>query len=147
MNSISDLLTASLLKGLLSRQRSDRINLINAQLVANEEGIEIKEIKSSEKKAHNNLIRVSLNSNDKLSRIIEGTVVGSNELRIINIDGFPVDFDPTGKIILYYNKDVPGVLAAVSSSLAKEKINIAENFIRSAKAPTINAGVITANVI
>jgi D-3-phosphoglycerate dehydrogenase len=124
LNSISELLTASLLKGLLTRQISERVNLINAQLLAKEEGIAVKQIKSSETRTYNNLIRVCLNSNN-LSRIIEGTVVGINELRIINIDGFPVDFDPIGKLILYYNKDVPGILASVSSMLANEQINIA----------------------
>ena len=125
LNSISELLTASLLKGLLSRQRSERVNLINAQLLAKEEGIAVKQIKSSETRAYNNLMRVSLKSNHNLSRIIEGTVVGKNELRIINIDGFPVDFNPEGTLILYYNIDVPGILASVSTMLANEKINIA----------------------
>ena len=125
LNSISELLTASLLKGLLSKQRTERVNLINAQLLAKEDGITIKEIKSSETRAYNNLIRASLNSNDNFSRVIEGTIVGKNELRIINIDGFPVDFNPTGKLILYYNKDVPGILANVSTMLANEQINIA----------------------
>ena len=125
LNSISELLTASVLKGLLSRQRSERVNLINAQILAKEEGITIRQIKSSETRAYNNLIKVSLNSDNNGSRIIEGTVVGLNELRILNIDGFPVDFNPIGKLILYYNKDIPGILASSSSVLAKEKINIA----------------------
>ena len=125
LNTISELLTASLLTGLLSKQRSERVNLINAQLLAKEEGIALRQIKSSETRAYNNLIGVSLNSNSNFSRVIEGTVVGKNELRIINIDGFPVDFNPTGKLILYYNKDIPGILANVSSLLANEQINIA----------------------
>jgi len=125
LNSISELLTASLLKGLLSKQRSERVNLINALLLAKEEDIAIRQIKSSETRAYNNLIRVSINSNDEFSRVIEGTVVGKNNLRIINIDGFPVDFNPVGKIILYYNRDIPGIVANVSALLANEQINIA----------------------
>jgi len=124
LQSITELLTASFLKGLLSKQRSEKVNLINAQLLAEEDGIIVNQIKSTESRAYNNLISVSVKCDNDI-KTIEGTIVGKNEIRIISMDNYQVDFNPIGNLIIYYNEDKPGVLANFSSVLAEEKINIA----------------------
>ena len=113
-----------MLKGLLSRQRSEKVNLINAQLLAKEDGIIVNQIKSNESRAYNNLISVSIKCDNDINTI-EGTIVGKNEIRIISMNNYQVDFNPIGNLIIYYNEDKPGVLANFSSVLAEEKINIA----------------------
>ena len=48
-----------------------------------------------------------------VSRQIEGTVFGRNELRITNIDGYNVDLPTSENILLFNNYDQPGMLKKV----------------------------------
>lgn len=48
-----------------------------------------------------------------VSREIEGTVFGRNELRITNIDGYSVDLPTSENILLFNNYDQPGMLKKV----------------------------------
>jgi D-3-phosphoglycerate dehydrogenase len=52
-------------------------------------------------------------------------VFGDNEIRIIKINNFPVEFKPEGNILIYRNIDKPGMLASVSRELSLSNINIA----------------------
>ena len=56
---------------------------------------------------------------------IFGTAFGSNELRIVEINDYPVGFKPEGNILIYRNIDKPGMLASVSKELSLSNINIA----------------------
>jgi D-3-phosphoglycerate dehydrogenase len=44
----------------------------------------------------------------------------------VGINGFKFDFKPKGKMIIFKNHDVPGVIAHIASTLAKENINISD---------------------
>jgi D-3-phosphoglycerate dehydrogenase len=59
------------------------------------------------------------------SRKIEGTVFGTNELRITKIDGYGIDLPPAEHMLLFNNYDEPGVLKKIVEKLASAKINIA----------------------
>ncbi len=124
LHEAADLLTASLLKGLLTGRKEQSVNLINAPVLAKDDGIIVNQIKSEESRAYLNLISAEIKFAGS-GRVIEGTVVGKNELRIVNIDGFQVEFNPEGSIVIYYNIDKPGVLANFSKVLADSKVNIA----------------------
>jgi D-3-phosphoglycerate dehydrogenase / 2-oxoglutarate reductase len=124
INSSSGILTSAFLKGLLSVQMNDPINLINAPLIAEELGFLINETKSGENFNFNNLITVTIESNEKQFSL-SGTIFGNNEPRIVNVIGYHVEFKPEGNILIYSNIDRPGMLSAVSNLLAVENINIA----------------------
>src|SRR4051794_23905725 len=62
---------------------------------------------------------------EKEKRRFAGTVFGSRSLRLISIDGFHFEANPEGNLLLYSNVDKPGMVAAVSTILAKSNINIA----------------------
>ncbi|HEY7750654.1 MAG TPA: phosphoglycerate dehydrogenase, partial [Ignavibacteriaceae bacterium] len=124
INSSTDILSISLIKGLLSEQLTDPVNMINAPLIASEMGIKINETKSGESSNFKNLISVTVESeNEKL--LISGTVFGNNEIRIVNLKGYLVEFKPEGHILIYSNIDKPGMLSSVSNILANQNINIA----------------------
>lgn len=57
---------------------------------------------------------------------ISGTVFGEDEQRIVGINNFKFDFKPKGKMIIFKNHDVPGVIANITSILADANINIAD---------------------
>lgn len=120
----ADVLTDSILKGMLSQHVSEAINLINARVYALDRGFKIKETTSSSTKTYNDLITVKLNGNADYKKV-SATVFGDNDFRIVEIDGYGIELRLEGDILMYQNLDKPGMLAAVSGALAKQDINIA----------------------
>src|SRR3972149_1178362 len=124
LHSSASLLSASLLKGLLSKLLTENINFINSPVLAKEMGIKINETKSDDNLNYTNLLSVEFLS-DKDKRFFAGTVFGSNEIRIVKIDDYLLEVKPEGNLLLYSNIDKPGIIAAVGKKLSEAKINIA----------------------
>ncbi|NIT58307.1 MAG: phosphoglycerate dehydrogenase [Aliifodinibius sp.] len=120
----ADVLTDSILKGILSHHVSESINLINARHYAEERGLNIRETTASQTKTFNDLITIKLDEGADYKKI-SATVFGENDYRIVEIDGFGIELRLEGDIIMYQNVDKPGMLASVSSALANQDINIA----------------------
>lgn len=73
------------------------------------------------------IINLALKLSPKNSNIsVSGTVFNENEQRIVGLNGFKTDFKPKGKMVIFKNKDIPGVIAKISSVLAAKNINIAD---------------------
>ena len=124
LHKYADVLTNSLLKGLLSEKLDQSVNLINAPLLVEEMGIIHSITKSKEHSDFNNILKIEVEATGE-KRKIAGTVFGSNEIRIVNIDDYLVEVNPLGNHLIYKNPDVPGMLASVSKVLAANNINIA----------------------
>jgi D-3-phosphoglycerate dehydrogenase / 2-oxoglutarate reductase len=123
LHSSSSFISAGVVQGFLSRVRTETINYINAPLLLKDSGISLSEIREADDSNYNNVIDVSfLTSTGETA--IAGTVFGFKEQRIIKINEYLVEFNPTGNYLFYYNEDKPGVLAAVSGYLAKAGYNI-----------------------
>ncbi|AII15107.1 alpha-ketoglutarate reductase / D-3-phosphoglycerate dehydrogenase [Campylobacter iguaniorum] len=110
--------------GALKETLGDSINYVNAKFKAEEKGIDISFSVVPESGYKNKLTVKVLTDKDVVT--IGGTVFGETEQRIVNINGFKTDFKPKGRMIVFKNTDVPGVISSISSILAEEKINIAD---------------------
>lgn len=119
----ADVLTDGILKGMLSKYVEDSVNLINARYFADERGFSIKEVLSSKGKTYNDLVTIKFAEGAEY-RSISAAVFGANDYRIVQIDNYGIELRLEGDIILYQNEDKPGMLASVSSTLAKHGINI-----------------------
>ena len=118
------LLSTAFLKGFLSEEMDSTVNYINAPLLAEEIGIVLEEIISTDNREYVNLLETKIFTNSGEWKFC-GTVFGSSELRIVEINNYPVEFKPEGNILIYKNIDKPGMLASVSSELSLSNINIA----------------------
>jgi D-3-phosphoglycerate dehydrogenase len=49
-----------------------------------------------------------------------------DNFRVVEIEGFELEFEPKGNLIFFRNTDVPGVIGEVGMTLAKNNINIAD---------------------
>lgn len=120
----SEVLTDSALKGILSQQTDKAVNLINARTLADDRGFKIEETTKSEVKTFNDLITIQMGDGAEYKEV-SATLFGDDDYRIVNIDGYSIELRLEGSILMYKNIDKPGMLASVSSALAKEEINIA----------------------
>ena len=122
-NYVKSLLTFALV-GVLKESLGDGINYVNAKFLADEKGI-VTDATIVPESGYKNKITVKITTDSGVTSI-SGTVFSELEQRIVNINGFKTDFKPKGKMIIFKNYDVPGVIAKISSILAYERINIAD---------------------
>jgi D-3-phosphoglycerate dehydrogenase len=118
-----ELVTASALKGVF-RPINDQVNLVNAERIAEERGIDVTETKRSQAEDFTSLVTVTVhNDGDSLS--VCGTLFAGDDPRIVRIDGFRVDAIPGGRMIVSRNTDEPGVIGLIGSVMGDFDINIA----------------------
>jgi len=111
--------------GVLSEALKDKINYVNAEFVAEERNIKI--IKESAINNSGLTNKVSLKiSTDNGDFFIAGTVFGESNIRIMDIDGYKLDLEPKGNLILFRNTDVPGVIGDVGRIVSQNNLNIAD---------------------
>ncbi len=121
---LDSLLTFSLV-GALKESMGDQVNYVNAEFIAKEKGIKTVVETSNAKSAFKNRVDLYI-STTKGSTEISGTAFGEDMQRIVKFDGFNLDIEPKGKMIIFKNTDVPGVIGELGSILAKYDINIAD---------------------
>lgn len=117
-------LTTTVLKGLLAPMMDVVVNFVNAPFIAKERGIEVVESKSKEAKGFASLISVKIKSS-KGDREVGGTSFAGIGDRLVSINGYRVNADPSGYMIILSNIDKPGVIGRVGTFLGKNSINIA----------------------
>jgi D-3-phosphoglycerate dehydrogenase len=118
-----ELVTASALKGVF-RPINDQVNLVNAERIAEERGIDVTETKRSQAEDFTSLVTVTVH-NDDASLSVCGTLFAGDDPRIVRIDGFRVDAIPGGRMIVSRNTDEPGVIGLIGSVMGEYDINIA----------------------
>jgi len=124
LNECSATFSAAVLKGILSHFTNEPVNYINAPLVAKELGLQVSAEESiNSDEDFSRLITVSYES-DQEKHSVRGTVFQSNNIKIVSIDDYEMEFAPDGTFLYYQNYDKPGVLASVSKELAAKNINI-----------------------
>ncbi|MBL0686367.1 MAG: phosphoglycerate dehydrogenase [Sulfurospirillum sp.] len=111
--------------GSLKESMGDKINYVNAEFVVKERDIDIKCETLKNNSGYKNKITIKLTTEKNVTSI-DGTVFGEDDRRIVGINGFKFDFKPKGKMIVFKNRDVPGVIAQISSILSLEGVNIAD---------------------
>jgi len=118
-------LIPSLLQGIFAPILGPTINFVNARLVADQRGVEIKEVRNSTQPyGYASLITVRVRT-ETGSHLICGTLFGPDNPRITRVDDFWVEMAPDGQFIVAYHTDKPGIIGSVGQILGAHDINIA----------------------
>ena len=118
------IISLSVLKGFLSPIVRDKVNYVNAELIAENMGIELIESKSSHLDKYTNLITVKFITKTR-ALAISGTVFAKRELRIVDFFGYKLDFEPAPYVIAIQGIDKPGIIGKVGTLLGANGLNIA----------------------
>src|SRR5712691_7586951 len=130
-------LQAALIKGLLESVSDAHVNMINAQLLAKQRGLEILEQKSTMPTEFANLVTLRMlsanghassfagkpGSGDEYVELLSGTVM-QGEPRIVCVGRYWTEFVPEGYILFCRNPDQPGMIGRVGTVLGKANVNI-----------------------
>ena len=115
----------SFLIGLFHDMTDNRINFVNAGVIAEERGISFSHSLNTESVSFSNLIVAHVKTENGTIEVA-GSVFGDQHPRIVDIMGYEVDVRPEGNMFFVQNKDVPGVIGKVGMILGKGGVNIAE---------------------
>jgi D-3-phosphoglycerate dehydrogenase len=116
-------LKAAVIGGLLNRLTEERINIVNANMVALKRGIKVLEQKEATCENYSNLITLEVITSEG-TITVSGTVLGG-KTRIVRVDNYWIDIVPTGGYFLFSDhRDRPGLIGAVGKITGDSDINI-----------------------
>ncbi len=114
-------ITIAVLKGLLETV-TDRVNMVNAPVIAQERGIKVVESKAS--RAQDFASTITTRVRGCVDRLIAGALFHGGQPRIVRLDDFMLEAVPDGPALVIHNNDQPGVVGAVGTVLGESGINI-----------------------
>lgn len=117
--------TVAILKGLLKPFLHQTVNYINAPHLAQKRGIIVSQASGLPTPDYANLISCRVEWGNR-SRTISATLYSHDEPRLVQMDGYRIDAQPKGIMLVMESLDVPGVVGGVGTLLGDHSINIAE---------------------
>lgn len=114
---------AAVVKGLLESVIEDRVNLVNAHVIAQSRGLKFIEEKHAGAEPFANVITLEITANGR-ERSIAGTIMRGIP-HIVRVDEYWIDLVPEGYLLVCYNEDRPGMIGQVGTVLGRGDVNIA----------------------
>ena len=119
----TNLLRAAVLVGILGRTSEERVNVVNAHLIASQRGLEVVEKKGGSAGDLVSLLTVELITDEGASRV-SGTVL-RQATHIVRVGDYWLDFAPTdGYLLITEHRDQPGMIGAVGTICGRNDVNI-----------------------
>lgn len=118
------LMTTSFTAGLLQHALVESVNLVNAEVLAQERGIDIVEEKSTEAGDFATMILTEVETNGEV-QTAAGTIFGKQYLRIVRLGKFHLDAYLDGVLLIFSHRDVPGIIGYIGTIFGEHGVNIA----------------------
>jgi D-3-phosphoglycerate dehydrogenase / 2-oxoglutarate reductase len=119
------LLTSAFCAGLLEGAMEEEVNIVNADVLIRELGIELNEEKQSKAGVFSSSLTAVL-TRDGQKLIAGGTLFGNNMPRLIRLNDYRLEAYLDGNLLVFKHMDVPGTIGAVGTIFGKHGINIAQ---------------------
>ena len=117
--------TVAGLKGMLEVSHGPEVNYMSAPLLASDKGIAVEESRG-EGGTYKNLLEVTISAEGSREGVtVSGTVTEEGRQRVVNLNGYWIEFVPEGTVLLFSNHDRPGVIGKVGTILGEAGSNIA----------------------
>ncbi|MFS8796654.1 phosphoglycerate dehydrogenase [Synechococcus sp. R70.1] len=112
------------LKGLLTLALRERVNYVNASIEAKERGIRVVETRDPSVKDYSGSLTLIAHGPNGV-RSVSGALIGEREVRITQIDEFPVNVPPSANMLMTLHRDMPGIIGRIGTLLGAYNVNIA----------------------
>ncbi|NEQ30384.1 MAG: phosphoglycerate dehydrogenase [Leptolyngbya sp. SIO4C5] len=112
------------LKGLLSHALQERVNYVNANIEAKERGIHVVETRDANVQDYTGSLQLSAKGSLG-EHSVTGVLLGGSEIRVTDIDDFPINVPPTPYMLFTLHRDMPGIIGKIGSLLGSFNVNIA----------------------
>ena len=122
-------LTAAFAAGLLENALEDEVNLVNAEWMLKERGIELSIESCSDKGAFRSSMTAEVATDDTsegTKHEATGTVFGESMPRLVAIDGFRLEAYLDGCLLIFAHQDIPGIIGGVGTLCGQHGVNIGQ---------------------
>lgn len=117
-------LVVAALKGLLSQALRERVNYVNASIEAKERGIRVIETRDAAIRDYAGSLHLEVKGSLG-EHSVTGALLGDREIRLTDIDEFPINVPPTQHMLFTLHRDMPGIIGKLGSLLGSFNVNIA----------------------
>jgi D-3-phosphoglycerate dehydrogenase len=114
------------LKGIFSRIVDEQVSYVNAPLIAEQRGVEVRMLTDAQSDEYRNLltIRGALADGSQIS--VAGTLTGPKQVeKIVGVNGYDVEVPMAEHLIVMVYTDRPGIVAVYGKEFGEAAINIA----------------------
>ena len=112
------------LKGLLSPALRERVNYVNASIEAAERGIHVVETRDASIRDYTDSLHLEAKGSLGV-HTVTATLMGDDDIRITNVDEFPLNVPPIDNMLFTRHRDMPGIIGKIGSLLGSFNVNIA----------------------
>ena len=119
------LLTSAFCAGLLDESLDEDVNVVNAELLMQERGIEVSVQTTSERGTFSSSVRATIESSAG-KHTATGTLFGNDMPRLIMLDEYRLEAYLDGVMMLFTHRDVPGIVGNVGTIFGSHQINIGQ---------------------
>ena len=122
-------LTAAFAAGLLENALEDEVNLVNAEWMLKERGIELSIESCSDKGAFRSSMTAEVatdSTSEGGTHEATGTVFGESMPRLVAIDGFRLEAYLDGCLLIFAHQDIPGIIGGVGTLCGQHGVNIGQ---------------------
>ncbi len=119
------LITAAFAVGLLENALAADVNIVNAELLLRERGIEIVEQSRADMGAFSSVITAEVFAAGGMNRAA-GTLLGHNMPRLVQLGDHRLEAYLDGVLLIFTHRDVPGIIGRVGTIFGQHKVNIAQ---------------------
>src|SRR5262249_17232334 len=119
------LVTAAFAAGLLEYRLDQTVNVVNAEVLARERGIEMVEHSNPRKGDFSTPVRAEVVT-DKKTYTAAGTLFGNQFLRLVQLGPYHLDSFMDGIMLIFTHRDVPGLIGFIGTIFGKHRVNIAQ---------------------
>jgi len=110
------------LAGILEAVTDQRVNAVNADLVARERGLTVRETHTDASEPWASLVTLEAGEGDGMLVLAGSTAHGRAHLAMV--DGFEIDAELAGLMLVTRHRDQPGIVGAVGTALSDAGVNI-----------------------
>jgi D-3-phosphoglycerate dehydrogenase len=118
------LLVSAFCAGLVG-DKIEGANIVNAELLCRERGIDVVRKSTAEHGAFSSVISANVIGDGQAYKA-SATVFGKNMPRLIGLGDYRTESYMDGILLVFTHKDVPGIIGFVGKVLADENVNIAQ---------------------
>jgi D-3-phosphoglycerate dehydrogenase len=111
--------------GVLHNVLADEVNVVNAQWLLQERGVEVVEESRHDMGAFRSSMSGEVATDHGRVRAT-ATLFGERMPRLVNLDGYRLEAFMDGCLLVFRHRDVPGIIGAVGTIFGKHNVNIAQ---------------------
>ena len=112
------------LAGILEAVTDQRVNAVNADLVARERGLTVSETRTPSSEPWASLVELAVGPADAEPLLTLAGSTAHGRPHLAGLDGFAIDAELSGLMLVTRHHDRPGIVGAVGTILAESGINI-----------------------